>query len=242
VDKTNLLSRIALRLEVFTFKEVANVEDNIAVHCKTKEEWNRVQDKAMQEGHEWYEGEKYIEYPTKYGAESCLSLADKCLRYADRDCYGDWDGYKIISAQEYLNEGGKDVSEFKVGDRVECINVSPRDGVNPNNYITLGNIYTIEKINGLRLKLKDIGDTGTTYTPDKDRFKLASTKTQTTKENNMNKNISDVFDKTKEALLVEKHLGAQIGQGFIAQLTVQLFNKEILAEAKRLEKEEKEGK
>ena len=72
------------------------------------------------------------------------------------------------------------------------------------------------------------------HIPLKEHFKL--------KENKMNKNISEVFDKTKDALLVEKHLGAEIGTTFIDGLTLADKKTEVLAEAKRLEKEEKDNK
>ena len=150
--------------------------------------------------------------------------------------------------RKYLNEGGKAVSEFKVGDRVECIDVSSRGGVNPNNYITLGNIYVIERINGLRLKLKDVGDGGSTFTPDKDRFKLAgqSNKIQTTKENSIDSNVLAIFgDKVKgnELVVIDRHFTPDMLQ----RILMETHHKAIQgacedAEAKRLEKEEKEVK
>lgn len=55
------------------------------------------------------------------------------------------------------------------------------------------------------------------------------------KEGAMNKNISEVFEKTKDALLVEKHLGNEIGTTFIDGLLLQDKKKEILAEVKKRE-------
>jgi hypothetical protein len=200
--------------------------DRIAVKASNVDLWRKVREKINNDK----------------GHRCCpeIKWAENRIYYPD--C-GNWDYVhdaegnhcKIISAAEYLNEGGKDVSEFKVGDRVE-VNSEAQSNVGRTGVITQnfdnGNRFEI-----LFDKSAHHEDVNAIYYLHK-LNKL--TKTQTTKENNMNKNISDVFDKTKEALLVEKHLGAQIGQGFIAQLTVQLFNKEILAEAKRLEKEEKD--
>jgi hypothetical protein len=135
--------------------------------------------------------------------------------------------------EEYLNEGGKDVSEFKEGDRVK-VNNKAASNIGEEGVIT--KIYD----NGDRFELElDIGSRPSYYSYKLDKL---STKTQTTKENNMNKNISEVFDKTKDALLVEKHLGGQIGPNFIDGLILLDKKVEVLAEAKRLEKEEKEGK
>ena len=62
------------------------------------------------------------------------------------------------------------------------------------------------------------------------------------KESDMNKNISEVFDKTKDALLVEKHLGDEIKTGFIAGLILEDKKEEVLEEAKRREAELNEDK
>lgn len=60
------------------------------------------------------------------------------------------------------------------------------------------------------------------------------------KEEGMNKNISEVFEKTKDALLVEKHLGSELGNTFIDGLLLQDKKKEVLAEAKRREEAEQD--
>jgi hypothetical protein len=59
----------------------------------------------------------------------------------------------------------------------------------------------------------------------------------------MNKNIATVYaDNTvTEGNMVEKHFGGDRNADFIAGLVMKHFSKEILAEAKRLEKEEKEA-
>ena len=64
-----------------------------------------------------------------------------------------------------------------------------------------------------------------------------------TKEEVMKKCISSNFDKTADALLVEKHLGGELSNdNFITNLIVKQFGKEILAEAKRIEEESLEEK
>jgi hypothetical protein len=228
----------------FTFKEVANVKKKIAVHCNTKEEWESVRKKADNSG------------VGKWGRqhEIDVSQGDAICLYPEA---GGWDFVKaairndctVLTAQEYLNEGGKDVSEFKVGDRVEVIlghgdakigmkgnifDLNPKG--NDDGYVA---IDFDERVNFST----DIipSKIGHGYYVNPKSLKIIG-KTQITKENNMNKNISDVFDKTKEALLVEKHLGNQIGTNFIDGLILADKKTEVLAEAKRLEKEEKEGK
>ena len=87
------------------------MEDKIAVHCKTEEEWNRVVSKL---------GPKLTgSYPWK------SSRSDACIS-TDGSGYGGIglqteEGYTIISAADYLKEG--EVEEFKKGDRVELTEV-----------------------------------------------------------------------------------------------------------------------
>jgi hypothetical protein len=150
------------------------------------------------------------------------------------------DKLDIVLPKEYLNEGGKDVSEFKVGDRVECINES--DGT----IVQVTNIYTVSgltpdgyiNITGFANPSDEMND----YKWHKDRFKLVA-KTQTTKENNMNVNstVAKVFKNTDEAILVTKYLGSEYEEGnHRAYLDLKANDKVVLAEAKRLEKEEKD--
>ena len=49
----------------------------------------------------------------------------------------------------------------------------------------------------------------------------------------MKKNITDVFEKTADAVLVEQELNSEIQEGFINGLTIELFKENILTEAKR---------
>jgi hypothetical protein len=210
----------------FSFKEVANVEDKIAVRCENEKEWNEVQEKAFENGKYWWNGEAKDYDITEYG-------------------------YTIISAQEYLSEGGKDVSEFKVGDRVECITSETY------NQLKIGNIYTVsyidEKYLGLKEHEAEDGEWPIEW------FKLIGkkkkVKTQTTKENNMNINSSIrtvLVEENKETFeTVEKFqkvFGAEIAENFtgamILRKNIKAYNDEIKRlddiEAERLEKEEKD--
>ena len=59
-------------------------------------------------------------------------------------------------------------------------------------------------------------------------------KTLTKKEERpMKKNITDVFEKTADAVLVEQELNSEIQEGFINGLNIELFKENILTEAKR---------
>lgn len=51
----------------------------------------------------------------------------------------------------------------------------------------------------------------------------------------LNKHIADTFKKTDEALLVQKHFGAELDNGKLAGIIIRHFAKEILAQAKDLE-------
>jgi hypothetical protein len=236
--------------------------DKIAVRCKTRAEWDKVQRKVFKTGMRWSTNPKPV-LSENFASGIMIGLPDNVIHDRLTASSGDYyhaNHYTIISAQEYLSEGGKDVnigdwdmgvsnvSEFKKGARVECIK--------PINMIGKGDHGTIcEIVEGTTCSMGVEWDNnisghdcvgtakyGYGYWMIPNQIKLISTKTQTTKENNMNKNISDVFDKTKEALLVEKYLGAQIGNNFIDGLILLDKKVEVLAEAKRLEKEEKEGK
>jgi hypothetical protein len=174
---------------------VENVEDKIAVHCPDEELWDKVQNRMLARCRSWAtRPEKY-----RYTIKSFVEIFSKLVSEKDNLCmfistHGlqansikHWEekGYKIISAQEYLNEGGKDVSEFKVGDKVELIG---EDKFNAYDNIGVGDTFIVSKV--LRNDL-EIGDK-TAYVHNKDKFKIISksTKTQTTKENNMNINSS----------------------------------------------------
>lgn len=153
--------------------------------------------------------------------------------------------YHRSSLKEYLNEGGKDVSEFKVGDRVECIG---SDEYNNMDDVSIGDIVTISSIKG-----SDIG-IGKCYIHNKNKFVSAvksTNKTQTTKENKMkdngiDSNVLAIFgDKVKgnELVTIDRHFNEQM----LTRILMEKHHKDIQAacgeaEAKRLEKEEKADK
>jgi len=203
--------------------------DRIAVKASNVDLWRKVREKINNDR----------------GNHCCpeINWAEDRIYYPD--C-GNWDYIhdaerkhcKIISAQEYLNEGGKDVSEFK--GRVVPIIIKPNSlracrvpGSNDLDDAGIVDCDDMDCDDCVFFKDTDIAKeyirTRGRYTPLNKCFN---------KENNMNKNISDVFEKTKEALLVEKHLGNQIGTNFIDGLILADKKTEVLAEAKRLEKEE----
>lgn len=126
-------------------------------------------------------------------------------------------------------------TEFKVGDRVECVNVN---NMPSGLKLILGDTYTVKEIQCDQFVLEGIDDD---YTPNQNRFKLVTNnKTKTTKEETMNKNIVAAFPKTEDAVLVEEQLGNQIVDNFIQGLVIKQYAKEILAEAEKLKKEKED--
>ena len=63
--------------------------------------------------------------------------------------------------------------------------------------------------------------------------------TENKKGGDMKKVISEAYEKTQDALVVEKHLGCEITDNFMGGLAVKLHKEVILKEAKRKEAEEK---
>ena len=178
------------------------MEEKIAVHCKTEDEWNGVVSelKLNKSGYKW--------------GDSCGTT---CIS-TDGSGYGsisiqEEDGYKIISAADYLKEG--DVSEFKVGDRVES-----KESI---NHIKKGQRGTIMHTGDRDLAYVDwdikheCNNISCPYTRKNhgynvDFHKIKLIVTQTTKENdmkenNINKNVQAVFSNKsgEELLLVDKH-------------------------------------
>jgi hypothetical protein len=215
-------------------EEVLNVNEKIAVHCRTKEEWDRVMATIPKTRHGTFT------WCTTYPCIGLVNMKNpETIGTQSRKWYSNR-GHTIISAAEYLNEGGKDVSEFKVGDRVECINSGKIGGYSAPSNLTLGSVYTIKEIIGVFLELNELGDTAT---PRKERFKLAN-KTQTTKENKMNKSIESVFaeDKVKDGNLVQRYFGTEIAENFTGEFTLAAHKEAYLKEAKKREKADKEDK
>jgi hypothetical protein len=177
----------------------------------------------------------------KLGCANGRLTCGECLFYS---------GHRHIF-KEYLNEGGKDVSEFKVGDRVETI--KSYSGVKANQQGTIKAFYPDETKNpGIEFDIPFDGhscsgqcEEGRGHWVPASNLKLInrSTKTQTTKENNMNVNstVAKVFKDVDDAILVTKYLGGEYEEGnHRAYLDLKANDKLVLAEAKRIEKEEKD--
>jgi hypothetical protein len=172
----------------------------------------------------------------------------KCVKGGCSKCIlGGENKEKFISNMEnrlgeYLNEGGKDVSEFQVGDRVRVI----KGGTHS---LEIGKIYTVTEYDDeykerlpYRVQQYWVNETHIE--------KINTTKTQTTKENNMKDNNIDsnvlaIFgDKVQgnELVVIDRHFTDQM----LTRILMEKHHKAIQeacveAEAKRLEKEEKEG-
>ena len=192
------------------------MSEKIAVHCKTEELFDKVRMKAnIGDGHRW----------GMFRSESCINLGvgSQSVRwYQDAD-------FTIISAEEYLKEGEV---EFKVGDRVRCIDSSGLD-------IHIAGTYIIHDI---KFKPTEIGLSLEGCPKDNYykscRFEVVNSQTKPKKENTMNKNIVVAFPKTDDAVLVEEQLGSEIKEGFINGLVIKQYAKEILTEAKNRKAEE----
>ena len=211
------------------------MEDKIAVHCKAEKDWDKIV-----AGFTNNKGE----YPWKsYGTDSCLNIEEEV--FCGKSYYEE-EGYTIISAAEYLNEGGKDVSEFKKGTKVEILKIQDdRDEV--------GNVAEVIMDHGdgaVTVKFED----GSSWYYSEGKVKL-TTKTQTTKENNMelNSSIRTVLVEENGATFetvekFQKVFGSEIAENFtgamILRKNIKTYNDEIKRlddiEAKRLEKEEKD--
>lgn len=77
--------------------------EKIAVLCKSKKEWDGVKKKLDKRGLSTWE------VMNKYYSELCIYTDDKGC---DKPIHAERDGYTIMLAQEYLNEGGADVSDI----------------------------------------------------------------------------------------------------------------------------------
>ena len=214
----------------------------IAVHCPTRELWNKVQIKAFSSGKEWSScGKKMLDFWFDDAEETCINMYTGCLERHNRGYYRG-EGYTIISAAGYLKEG--EVEEFKVGDKVECVDES--DGT----IVQKGDVYTITgildngkiEISGFKHSSNETMD----YRWGAERFKLANsatkTKTKTIKENNMkiNSSVRTVFAEEDKAPfdLVEKMqnvFGGEIKEDFTGAMILRNNKEEYLAEIKRLD-------
>lgn len=83
--------------------------EDIVVNCFTEKSWDEVQDKAFEDGFVW-SGDSAVRKANKwpkYGETSCIHLDFDYnkLTYSPKSFYEE-DGYKIITAEEYLKEKG----------------------------------------------------------------------------------------------------------------------------------------
>jgi hypothetical protein len=195
----------------------------IAVHCKTEEEWHKVRQKYGR--HHSDTGWR------QYAEQTCVCHAGfHCKQHYEEK------GYTIISSEEYLKEGENEVSEFKVGDRVECIDIGNSSA---QARLEVGKLYTIRSF----CKHSDnfyLKETGYNYPPRK--FKLATNKPtiKTTKEEtmNINDNVLEVFK--EDAVLagkVAKRFGSQYGTTDRDTIALKRDKKELLAIIKADEEE-----
>lgn len=170
------------------------MEEKIAVHCKTEEEWDAVREK-VKPGNPW-------EYDSNL---PCIRLPDGSYRNT-REHFVD-DDLTIIPASEYLKE-----EEFKVGDRVECINIDSMKGSTCKSLI-LGKVYSVTSVSRVWLSVE-----GAHGSPHKERFKKVSTNQPKTtkKEEEMNQIIKDVFEKesSEVAQVINDEYGDEVSNTF----------------------------
>lgn len=87
----------------------------VAVHCPTQELWDRVQKKAINKGYAWSIGGTPTVGYTANWKYLALCSNGKLLR-GDRFNMEEVEGYKIISAEEYLGESGT-ITKVYINDR-----------------------------------------------------------------------------------------------------------------------------
>ena len=197
-------------------------EKRIVVHCPTQELWDKVCPGADLPSKTW----------GSYETKSCIRPSTKT--YADIACYSDGN-HIIISVGEYLKEGGNEVSKFKVGDRV----TRKSDG----------GLYRITFKSGLYNSIEDFNSSdeeGGVHDGDLEPLKLSTSNptTKTTKEKtmNINDNVLEVFENSKDAKKIAIRFGAQYGITDRDTLALKRDKKELLAIIAAEEKEAEENK
>lgn len=187
----------------------------IAVHCKTQEEWDRMRVKLFGRV-DWKYDSKFPYFPTD-ASSHCASEAKDYTK----------NGYKIISAQEYLGEEKSGltnhlVSHWKFDGIDDYISVSDKGTIFRNEgSVTMWNrLLTEEEIATL---------TG---------FILTNTK-----EEDMNNVIAEVYkDKTyEEVVMVNKHFGNIVADNLFGHILLETHKDEVFAEAEAHKKEEEEA-
>lgn len=213
------------------------MEEKIAVHCTTKGEWNKVQAKLNVTSPNWTPSNSCWD---TYRERTCINILHLGF------CSVRWykaRGYTIISAAEYLNEGGKDVKKLlKKGDEVEITQeCDGHDSV--GKLLPLGSDQLDS--NGCTVVRED----GTNWYYPSTKYIII-----TTKENKMSLQINSIIRKVfkgaefEQVEKMQEHFGSEIQENFSGEIFLKAnkkkFEDEIIRrdeEAKRLEKEEKEG-
>lgn len=229
------------------------MSEEIVVHCTTEEEWDAVQKKAVSEGIMWCDGDTHSDSWKVYGDKSCINIWDaEGMCYADKGHYED-EGYTIISAQEYLKEGGK--VGFKVGDRVIYCEAHVDEDVEgyPGNLIeadglVLNGTYTISDVS--EMGNLEFEESSYMYWHHPSHFRLLSQTTNQTKEhimksNSVNKAVQEVYGGKgytgDQMLLVDKHFGDEVQDNFTGKLILKQNEEAYLKEAVAREDDEKEA-
>jgi hypothetical protein len=196
---------------------VKNVE-KIVVHCETREEWNKVVIKLGLNLDMW------SDWWFSYGDSACINIQEK-LKAGKK--YYENDGYTIIPASEYLKEGGNEV-EFKVGDRVENISSKHLGTIraieeNPENCGIGVEWEAFEGGHDLAGLLNNYN--GLWMYPKQIKLINKQIKEEVMKENNTDKNVTEVFGDLphNEVVIIDKHFNDEM----LKVILMNKFSKEI---------------
>lgn len=202
--------------------------EKIAVHCETQEEWDRVEEVMSGRGAIKPSRVRWAQFKE----ESCLRTDSQRRRGGARSYY-EAQGYKIISAAEFLGEEKEERSRHK------C----PRCG----SYTTLDNEGGHWAILCLNKECKQsstcvysdsIADAEEFWVKVCDRNKLISNK-----EEDMNASIKKVYGNMRtsnEVDMVNEYFG-DIPQTPYGEMFLEKFKEDIFKKAKELKKEEDEA-
>lgn len=207
-------------------------EKNVVVYCHTKELRRKLDNRSFSD---------------VYWAENCyVRISDKVWFPKEKV---EELGYTIISAEDYLEE--KVVSEFKVGDRVECVrHISIKVGEKGRIVITSekidANFVSVEwdNLQPHGHDCEGASKDGHGYNIDKEFLKL-TTNNQTIKQEetmsiSINETIAKVFPKSiEDAKLVTKHFNSEYTEGsFKDFISLRDNADEVLKEANDRQKAE----
>lgn len=225
--------------------------EKIAIHCETKELWNKVLEKYNNDyGSDWWPFYHDHELPRSNDVRggSCISIDNR----RGGHCYREWyenRGYTIIPASEYL-KGGNEVDLF--------IPKELKKGIFEDVYKNLksettktkrGSLCLVSLVysnrNGIIECASQINCGGCLLHVDSKEgfinYMEQSNKQIKEEVMNVNSTVAKVFKDVDEAILVTQFMGTEYPEGnHRAFLTLKQYKKEVLAEAKRLEKEAKD--